>query len=97
MAGGVMFLRSVPAHSSQPWHAILQEARRIVSAGSLGRVRFCRVGDSRHLAAVRFILEDTTPACIMEVHKSTEAVALLGSHATLVVNQTGCQVFTRNS
>jgi hypothetical protein len=67
--------------------AFALQARELVRGGRMGDVRFCRVSHAGLLGLV--------PAdCIAEVDAATDGIAFLGTHATLVVNRSGCQLFT---
>ena len=66
--------------------AFALQAQELVRGGRIGEVRFCRVSHASLLGLV--------PAgCIAEVDASTDGIAFLGTHATLVVNRSGCQLF----
>lgn len=63
------------------------QARGLVHCGRIGDVRFCRVSHERLLGLV--------PAdCIAEIDAATDGITFLGTRATLVVNRSGCQLFT---
>jgi hypothetical protein len=67
--------------------AFVLQARELVRGGRIGAVRFCRVSHPGLLGLV--------PAdCIVEVDAATDGIAFLGTHATLVVNRVGYQLFT---
>jgi hypothetical protein len=55
-------------------------------APGLGEIRFCRVSHEGWLRLV-------PRGCIAEVDPVTEGATFLGSHATLIVNQSGCHLF----
>jgi hypothetical protein len=67
--------------------AFALQARELVRGGRMGDVRFCRVSHAGLLGLV--------PAdCIAEVDAATDGITFLGTHATLVVNRSGYQLFT---
>jgi hypothetical protein len=63
------------------------QARGLVHCGRIGDVRFCRVS---HAGLLGFVPAD----CIAEVDAATDGITFLGTHATLVVNRGGYQMFT---
>ena len=66
--------------------AFALQARELVRGGRIGDLRFCRVSHASLLGLV--------PAgCIAEVDAAADGIAFLGTHATLVVNRSGCQLF----
>jgi hypothetical protein len=62
------------------------QARELVRGGRIGDLRFCRVSHASLLGLV-------PPGCIAEVDAAADGIAFLGTHATLVVNCSGCQLF----
>jgi hypothetical protein len=67
--------------------AFALQARELVHRGRIGEVRFCRVSHAGLLGLV--------PAdCIAEVDAATDGITFLGTHATMVMNRSGCQLFT---
>jgi hypothetical protein len=63
----------------------------MVRAGALGAIRFCRVSDrSLQEAALAIAGRDV----VVEVDPSATAMALLGSRATLVLDQGGWRLFS---
>ena len=68
----------------------IAEARRIVAAGAIGPVRFCRAAGPRWLALARQVSGDST--LIAEMHAAGNCAVFLGSTATLVVDRKGCRL-----
>ena len=75
--------------------AVLQEARKLVRAGSLGPVLFCRMSHAGLLPFVEFVLDSRI--CVAEVSTFTEGAVFVGTRATLAVSRSGCRLFTCDS
>lgn len=87
-AAGSALVLSVPASTA------CRSARRLVRRGSLGRIGFCRVEHVTLIPALRFVLDGAN--CVVEVDPARRGAALLGSDATLVLDQAGYHLFGRN-
>jgi len=66
------------------------DARRLIAAGAIGPVRFCRAAGPRWLALARQVSGDST--LIAEMHAAGNCAVFLGSTATLVVDRKGCRL-----
>jgi len=77
--------------------AVLREAREWVRQGKLGLVGFCRIRHAGFLPALRFLLDDTGHAPIIEADPAIPGVHVLGSHATLMVTNERCRLFSERA
>ena len=95
-AVGAGSLRS-DSWAALPPQAVLRQARAKIRSGALGRVGYCRLEHSGLVAPAKYVLDEESRNCVIEVGPATQEIVFLGSRATLVVTPQGFRLFAADA